>query len=194
MLRGHMNDVVTLLKKNGQRIENIKAHVQPKIIFITDTSVPIEEDDYILRTLPNGLEERFLVVDRGFYSKRGSFNAHYQVKVKKESSPAIVKPTGKVIYNIHGPNARININSQDSSININNVTEEKLFEDLKQIVSTKISNKDEKSEIIFAIESLEKSIGTNNYLSKYQKFIALVANHMAIITPFIPALTQLITT
>ncbi|OOR59994.1 hypothetical protein BGP34_04095 [Bacillus mycoides] len=56
---------VSLLKQNGQCIDDIEAHIQSKVIFIEDISIPIEEGDKILRVLPNGLSETYLVLDRG---------------------------------------------------------------------------------------------------------------------------------
>jgi hypothetical protein len=82
-------DTVNLVKPNGDRIEDIAANVQPSMIFIWDGSLPIEEGDKITRVLPNGLPESYLVLDRGFYAKRGSFPDHYQIKVRKESSIAV---------------------------------------------------------------------------------------------------------
>ena len=46
-------------------------------------SLPIEEGDWLRRRLPNGLEEFYLLEDRGFYDPRASMRAHYQVKVQK---------------------------------------------------------------------------------------------------------------
>ena len=81
-----LNDVVSLIKVDGQRFDNIKALVDSKIIFISDSTLPIEEGDKFIRELPNGLVETFLVIDRGYYPKFGGIDAHYQVKVQKETA------------------------------------------------------------------------------------------------------------
>jgi hypothetical protein len=88
------NDLITLIKIDGSKIENIKAHVQPKTIFIFDEKVPLEEGDKIYRKLPSNLIETFVVIDRGFYGEIAGMKAHYQAKVKKFAN---------------GTNSRINI-------------------------------------------------------------------------------------
>lgn len=86
MFRQLLRDVVTLVKANGEVYEKIKAKVQPNMIFIYDETLPIEEGDKITRELSNGKLETYLVLDRGFYNKVQSIPAHYQIKVKKEST------------------------------------------------------------------------------------------------------------
>lgn len=56
-----------MIKRDGSIFENIEGLVQTGKIFIEDTSVSIEEEDIIERTLPNGTKECFVVLDRGFY-------------------------------------------------------------------------------------------------------------------------------
>ena len=77
MFNRMLTDVVSLVKVNGQRYDNIKALVQYKLVFIVDASLPIEEGDRITRELPNGLVESYLVLDRGFYSAIQGMDAHY---------------------------------------------------------------------------------------------------------------------
>lgn len=86
MLGSLAKDRVTLIKNDGTTIDNIKALVQPNMIFIEDASLPIEEGDYLIRALKNGLQERYLVLDRGFYDDFAGVKAHYQVKVRKETA------------------------------------------------------------------------------------------------------------
>lgn len=81
-----LRDIVTLVKPNGEVFEDIKANVQPKMIFIYDETLPVEEGDKITRKLSNGNLESYLVLDRGFYSKVHAIPAHYQIQVKKESA------------------------------------------------------------------------------------------------------------
>ena len=113
MFRDLMDDNVKLVKQNGQVIENIIANVQPKLIFIDDVKIPIEEGDHIIRKLPNGLEEIYKILDRGFYNNSGGIPAHYQIKVQKilkiiedenkDSINLIENEIGKVFI-VHGHN------------------------------------------------------------------------------------------
>jgi hypothetical protein len=182
-----MIDKVTLLKQNGEKFEDIKADVQTKKIFINDSSLPIEEGDYLVRVLPNGLEENYLVIDRGFYSDFHGIKAHYQVSVQKESTRKlnITKSTNN--YHFNGASERINVNSIDNSVNIKNFNYDKeLFNNMKRAVQGKV-------EIVETINKMEENVGKPSFIDSYNKFIQSAANHMTLLTPFIPALTELLT-
>jgi predicted nucleotide-binding protein len=105
-------DKITLIKSNGERISDIDALVQPKMILIQDEKLPIEEGDIIEHGLPSGLIEMFTVLDRGFFSFP---SPHYQVKVQKGSIDLLQKqvantivpknhPINRKIFIVHGHN------------------------------------------------------------------------------------------
>ena len=89
-MRNLMRDKVSLIKDDGSRFDNIKANVQPDKILINDVSLPIEEGDKLIRTLPNNLVERYIVLDRCYYAGIGGIPPHYQVKVRKESAKELI--------------------------------------------------------------------------------------------------------
>ncbi len=188
MMSGMLNDKVSLVKKDGTIYNDIKANVQPTKIFINDGELPIEEGDIIERELPNGLKEKYIVLDRGFFPKQMGFDAHYQCNVKKETTLKFEQKK-QTIYNISGMNAKVNINSIDNSLNIINLSKDELFNNLIDVIKENIENN---NEIINAVEDFKNSVGKKSIIEKYQNFIASVANHMTIILPFIPALTQLL--
>ncbi|GED33499.1 hypothetical protein P9G84_10170 [Brevibacillus centrosporus] len=95
-----MTDIVTLEKANGTVITDIKANVQTELIFIEDGTLPIEEGDKIIRTFPNKLVERYLVIDRGFHEAFVDLDAHYQVKVRKETKLPKEEKAASVQFNI----------------------------------------------------------------------------------------------
>lgn len=78
-----MKDTVSLLKKNGEKTDGIKASVQKRKIFINRSDVLIETGDLIQRKMSNGGEETYEVIDPGFYERHGGIPAHYQMDVKK---------------------------------------------------------------------------------------------------------------
>lgn len=98
MFEEFMRDKVSLVKRNGEIIENITACVQSKMIHIDDAQIPLEEGDRLLRKLPNGLVESYIVEDRGFHEEFMDFKAHYQAKVRKESSMS--QRASAVTYNV----------------------------------------------------------------------------------------------
>jgi hypothetical protein len=78
-----LKDEVTLKRANGDEYPQTKASVQKNKIFIMDSTIPIEEGDKLYRTLSNGLQEVYLVIDPGFREKFRSLNAHLNVKLEK---------------------------------------------------------------------------------------------------------------
>jgi hypothetical protein len=51
---------------------------------------------------------------------------------------------------------------------------------------------EERTELIAAIAAMEKAHNTPTFVERYKDFIALAANHMTIIGPFLPALSALL--
>lgn len=190
-LSGLPKDIITIVKPSGEVFDDIRANVQPRVIFIHDEKLPLEENDKIYRKLPSGLVETYIVIDRGYFSWIGGIRGHYQAKVRKEGSINEEKYNSIInVYNASGPNSRININSTDNSKNYSNDTD-LLFEDLKLALAG-IVEEEIKEKSFQILEKLNSSKRTSSYLTNYQDFISILANHMTVIAPFIPALTQLI--
>ena len=136
-----MTDRVTLVKQDGREFKDIPANVQPKKIFIDDASIPVEEGDRLVRSLPNGLRESYLVLERGYYDSFGRIPAHYQIEVRKESRPPPVGGSGTtIVYNLHGANARVNIQSHDSSVNVVDATPDVVFETLRDAIRSGVGD------------------------------------------------------
>ena len=116
-----LNDHVTLLKKNGDRVEGIKANVQAKKIFINRSDILIETGDLIQRNMSNGGEETYEVIDPGFHESFHGIEAHYQMTHRKLGLPEAKAAVQSITYHISGPNARVNNHSTDNSLNTVNV-------------------------------------------------------------------------
>jgi len=116
-----LNDNVTLLKKNGKRVEGIKANVQSEVIIIIRSDILIETGDLIQRNMSNGGEETYEVIDPGFHESLSGLEAHYQVTHRKLGLPEAKAAVQSITYNISGPNARVNSHSTDNSMNIVNI-------------------------------------------------------------------------
>ncbi len=57
------NDRVTLVKKDGQRFEDLSASVQTGLILTYNQEIPIEDGDQFERQLPSGIVDVYTVVD-----------------------------------------------------------------------------------------------------------------------------------
>ena len=187
----HLEDKITLVKQDGTRYENVPAQVDPRMIFIDDAELPVEEGDRLERVLSNGLIERYVVLDRGFYSAGGGFPAHYQAKVRKETAIDPGRPPSQV-YNVHGPNARINVNSQDQSTNVSFAGNTSVFAAAQGAIAGASMPDADRQEILTRLRDLEAAAGTQTFVERYQQFITAAANHMTVLAPFLPAITQLL--
>lgn len=187
-LKELLRDMITIVKQDGKRFENVRALVQRGKIITDQIKIPIEPGDHVIRKTRAGVEESFIVDDPGFLE--GGELSHYEMKVQKTGEPVSPDPKPMIYYNVTGANTRININSVDGSTNVVNAGPEKLFAELRDAIAG-IAEQD-RATLLQKTDELEDSVGHNSFPSKYAEFVALAANHISILSPFIPALAQLI--
>ena len=90
------------------------------------------------------------------------------------------------VFNVHGPNARVNIDSTDNSTNI--VHQGVPFSELRKAIESGDSDGVERTAILQRLSDLEAATDHESGAKRYQAFIAAAANHMTIIGPYLPAL------
>ena len=190
-MRHMMRDIVSLVKKDGQRIDNIRASVQSNKIITFDSQHPIEEGDTYERKLPSGVVEQYLILDAGYQSGIGGISAHYQSSVRKNTKIQAPTAAQQVTYNLHGENSRVNINSTDASTNIVNISSNEIFVKLEEAART-VQDSSVRAILLEEISRMKVAQNQPDFTAKYQSFIAAAANHMTVFAPFIPALTQLL--
>ena len=152
-----------------------------------------EDFDYLGGTVQIFYRNLQLLSEQGYF--RASVVSHpISLKVRPTAklieeieSPEGFKTThsrgeAKLTQNIHmhGPNARINVNSTDNSTNIASVS------------SNTIPDESQRAQIIAQLDDLERAKESGGFLLAYQSFIASVADYMTIFGPFIPALTLML--
>jgi hypothetical protein len=188
------NNPFTLVKNDGRKVE-FKGLLGPKSLTTFDHKLPVEDGDTVERTLPNGMLERFQVIDTGFHSGlSGAIGPHYQMKVQKLGMPisTLRASAGTVtnIYNVHGPNARVNLQSVDSSSNIANIGETELFDKIRSAIEAGVMGP-QRDQMLSAVMELQTSVGSESFPDKFQKLLSFSANAMTVLGPFLPALGQL---
>lgn len=187
-----MHDKVALIKKDGRRFENIRASVQRDKIFTADPKIPIEEGDVFERKLSNSVVEHYTILDAGYYEGTRGIKSHYQSEVRKQTKiDPHVKPT-QIVYNLIGPNARVNIQSVDASTNLVEIGPKELFSGLREVIEQNVQDMELHKKLQEKVNELEKTQGTTTFMLRYQEFMALAANHITVLAPFIPALSQLL--
>lgn len=152
-----LKDNVSLLKKNGERVDNISASVQSKKIFIQRSDILIETGDLIQRKMSNGGEETYEVIDPGFHERHGSIAAGYQMTHKKLGLPEAEKAVQNITYNISGPNARVNHHSTDNSTNVVNINSDvsEHIAMLRAEIERLLSDTQEKQEAFEVVDAIE---------------------------------------
>ncbi len=182
---------VEVRQQNGTQYVAVDAVVSSSIIDIEDTTIPLEEGDQIIRTLPNGRSEVYTVLDVGYQDEFAGLKAHYQAKVQKQTTVP-KSQLSNVTYNINGHNARLNMNSNDYSINtINQVNETNVFEELRRITKEHITDEDKKEQILQVAEEMENEKGNaSKFIKVYQKFMQLTKESIDTFGPVISELTK----
>jgi len=185
-----LTDVVTVIRQNGERIEDVACRLRPDKMTTGEATFAMEEGDFIERRLPTGITERYLVLDAGYRTApiRGVFPPHYQSRIEKTTK---IPPTsvGRSVFNISGPGARVNIGTVDNSNNVVNVTTSELFAELRSALEVEEGIT---PEVLDRLDELESAQGTPEVLSAYQRFMAVAANHAAVLGSFLPALAQML--
>jgi hypothetical protein len=111
---------------------------------------------------------------------------------ERRMRPKMTKPnTVTNIYHLTGANVRVNVNSSDQSVNIVNATSEQIFAELRAQLKEHVPPV-EQAEILSRLDELEKAQSSPSFGQKYADFIALAANHITVLAPFIPALTEML--
>jgi len=192
-VRGLLTDKVSLIKKNGERVNDIYASVQGKKIFMDDVSLKTEEGDKLTRTLPNGMEETYLILNAEYFLGVKPLE-HIEIDVRKETQ---IDPSSHPHqeFHIHGNNSQMNINSPNANLNTINITQSNLFEKLKGVIDEQITDKNIKIELLSQVEELEKAQGEKSFSEKYNNFIASASNHATLwsaLYPFIPTIMDII--
>ena len=187
-----LTDKVTLLKSNGSAHENIEASILSENILIDDTSLPIEPGDKIMRRLPSGVEEIYVITDPGFHEAFATFPAHYQIKYQREGMTNPTVTQDNTTYNISGSFTRVNVNSLDQSINIVDAEVGITIDQVRSLLHDQISNAEERAKLLAKLDELQQAHGTKNFTEVYKEFVILAANHMSVIAPLMPALSALL--
>ena len=71
MMSGFPREKVELIKQNRQETYQVDALIVDSSALIEDTTIIIEENDFIARTLPNGLVENYVITNNGYCSGSG---------------------------------------------------------------------------------------------------------------------------
>jgi len=183
MMRSEEVDIVA---PDGTVRCRVKAQFAGTIFIIKDKSADVQVGDEIRRMLPNGKEDVFLVKDPTFYSG-GPFGAHYQVKISRRGS--FEAKTGGHYIHVSGDHSRVNVQSTDNSVNISGSN---VFGQARAAIASQIADPAVRVNLTKHLDDVEASNSKDTFISAYQRLISSAADHITVLTPFLPAITQLL--
>jgi hypothetical protein len=188
-----MRDEILVVKPDGTRSDPLPANVSKDAIMFESPQVPVEDGDTIIRLLPKGAEEEYLVLDSGFQRAVLSFPDHYQTKVRKKSA-VYDRPAAQTVYNVSvsGTNARFNLDSVDTSTNVVEVAPEQLFDDLKETLRDNVEDELRRRILLDKVAAMQEAQGSSLFTERYKDFISSAADYVTLLTPFITGLSQLL--
>lgn len=108
-------------------------------------------------------------------------------KLEKGEVP-MEKNSGITIGIIHG---KVNIHSTDNSTNTYSQSNP-IFIQLQDAISKSTIPQIEREQLIRNIGEMSETHGKPSFMEKYKDFIQNAANHMSVVSPFIPALSGLL--
>ncbi|BCU50832.1 Predicted nucleotide-binding protein containing TIR-like domain [Citrobacter amalonaticus] len=88
-----MRDTLSLVKLDGSRTDGIKGSVQNDKIFIHRSDIAIEEGDLLIRSMPHGGVEEYVVIEPNFRQGLGSIPPGYQAEVRRKPKGTNVQET-----------------------------------------------------------------------------------------------------
>ena len=186
-LENFPTEEIEIFDEYGKYIANVKGFFGKEYLTITDVSIPIVEGQYIIRKLPNGVNEKYEIINSKYNKGNEDICDFYKLTLKKSTIKN--KETKTIINNIYNCE-KVNVDSIDNSVNIKlNNSEELILNEIKKILDSIQENNKEKKELF---DEMCKNIGKKTFLEKYQLFIASMADHITVFTPFIPFLRSLI--
>jgi len=180
-----MNDKVSLVKKNGERVEDIKASVQSEQIFIDRSDILIEPDDLIQRKMSNGGTETYQVIDPIFYEKFHDIEAHYQIKHRKLGLPESKRAIQNITVTIQGDNKGNMQVGNDNTMN-NSEFHQKFTQLIQEIENSSIGNKAQ------IIKELNEKKDDNEGLKPYLYSLLSAASDTASVVSVIGGLLGII--
>jgi hypothetical protein len=108
-------------------------------------------------------------------------------KIENGEAP-VEKKEGINIGHISG---KVNINSTDNSINVS-IESSSIFSGLRDAINAAEMDPRQKAQLLGKVEEMQQAEGSAGFIEKYKEFVQNAANHMTVVSPFIPALTSLI--
>lgn len=182
-----LSELVVLVKEDGQHLP-IYAEVQTKTAFIPDIDVPIEVDDIIER--PRGsVTDRYIVTNVLPWNRALDSDSMMEPHIQASITPLRKSGGhGNSAMNVSG-----NISASTVVINTGNGTsiQASTHQNNFDALIKALSDANAPAEIIASVNDLRDNVGTPSFKTKYNDFIASLANHVTILQAAVPFISWL---
>lgn len=182
-----LSELVVLVKEDGRHLP-IYAEVQTKTAFIPDIDVPIEVDDIIER--PRGsVVDRYIVTNVLPWNRALDGDSMMEPHIQASITPwRKSKQQENSAMNVSGNiTASTVVFNTGTGASINASTHQNNFDDLIRA----IIDANAPAEIIASVNDLRDNVGTSSFKTKYNDFIASLANHATVLQAVAPFITWL---
>jgi len=181
---------ITIIKKNREVLGPLKADVQNREIHIFDVQLQVEAGDQVLRVLPNGVKETYTIENAEYEEGFHAIPASYRLHVRKDNDATRDRTLSATnIFNVKGDFSRVNFQSNDSSLNIQQ-SSETVFDAVRRTLHEEIREEAVLKDLLTRLQEIEAAKSQSKWASAYSRFIEVAANHMTIIAPFLPLLSE----
>jgi hypothetical protein len=123
--------------------------------------------------------------EMGTAVKEAIAEMHMQSAIVQNALPKASASVGHTIT-VQGPNSRVNVNSVDNSVNV--IQQGLSFSELRKAIDAGVSDAFERATIQERLTELEQAADQKSGWEKYAAFMAVTADHMTVILPFLPFL------
>jgi len=183
----HFNPIkVTIFAPDGSVRAEPLAVISARKIQTEDVSIHVQPGDEIRRPLPNGSDEVFVVTDVQYSDGLHTIPPSFIIDVQRKGALPHRMPRS---VSVTGSNARVTFGN-DSSVNISH--EGDVIQQACDAIASQVQDEKTRASLISALAELKTANESSSKASAYQKLIANAANHMTVLAPFLPALTQLL--
>lgn len=169
-----------------------EATKKPYVGFFEGTDIQV--GDWIRGKTSNDLLFIEDIKSQILHGKIFQIKAYYITKFQYEQKEKELqrKEQPSIIYNLNGANTRVNNNSTDNSTNIINTSTSDLFDEIRKVLKETVVDEMELRVLREIVNEMENNQNSKGFNQAYTKFITGAASHMTVLSPLIPALSQMI--